>query len=131
MSPEFLHQHEILLKKAVSDIEMARLAIERSDANIDDATVLFHLQQAAEKLLKSLMSFRGIHFEKIHDLTAIIASCTKAGIELPEYVSTFSQLNPFAVIGRYEIISSGEVDLKHWLKMLDTFRTHIEGRLCQ
>lgn len=60
--------------KAIADIHLAKLAISSGDKDIDDATILFHLQQAAEKLLKSLMAFRGVHFEKIHILANGIRS---------------------------------------------------------
>jgi HEPN domain-containing protein len=55
------HQYEVLLAKATADIHMAGLAIAHPDQAIDDATILFHIQQAVEKLLKSLLAFRAIH----------------------------------------------------------------------
>jgi HEPN domain-containing protein len=86
---------------------------------------LFHLQQAAEKLLKSLMAFRGIHFEKIHDLTLLTEECAKNSIDLPEYISRFSILNPFAITGRYGIISFGKVNIVEWLETLEDFQAFV------
>ena len=125
MPPNFIHQYNVLYIKATADIQLAKMAISAGDKDIDDATIVFHLQQAAEKPLKSLMAFNGIHFEKVHDLTLLIKECADNGISLPEYSSRFSILNPFAILGRYGIISSGEIDLVEWLKILTDFKRHV------
>jgi len=39
------------------------------DEEIDMEAIYFHLQQASEKYIKSLLSFNKIHFEKIHDIS--------------------------------------------------------------
>jgi HEPN domain-containing protein len=48
------------------------LASGAGDELIDDATIVFHIQQAAEKLTKSLLSYNNIHFERTHDLTTLV-----------------------------------------------------------
>lgn len=48
MADDYKHQYEIIYLKAVSDIKIAKLAIDAKDNEIDDATILFHLQQAVE-----------------------------------------------------------------------------------
>ena len=125
MSHDLMHQFNVFYTKAIADIHLAKLAISSGDKDIDDATILFHLQQAAEKLLKSLMAFRGIHFEKIHDLTLLTEECAKNSIDLPEYVSRFSILNPFAITGRYGIISFGKVNIVEWLETLEDFQAFV------
>jgi HEPN domain-containing protein len=60
MPHNLMHQYNVFYTKAIADIHLAKLAISSGDKDIDDATILFHLQHAAEKLLKSLMAFRGI-----------------------------------------------------------------------
>jgi len=122
MTNRLLHQYEILFNKACSDLKLAKLAISAQDSDIDDATIIFHLQQSAEKLLKSLLAVHGIHFEKTHDLTLLIESCRTAAITLPEYSKDFTALNPFAVIGRYDLISSGEFDIQGWCEKIETFK---------
>jgi HEPN domain-containing protein len=129
MQHNFIPQFKVLFTKAIADIQLAKMAIAAGDKDIDDATIVFHLQQAAEKLLKSLMAFNGIHFEKVHDLTILIKECADNGISLPESTSRFSLLNPFAILGRYGIISSGEVDLVEWLKILTDFKTYVGNRI--
>jgi len=41
------------------------------DEEIDMEAIYFHLQQASEKYIKSLLSFNKIHFEKIHDIRTL------------------------------------------------------------
>ena len=125
MPPNLIHQYAVLYTKAIADIKLAKMAISSGDKDIDDATIVFHLQQAAEKLLKSLMAFHGVHFEKIHDLTLLIKECGENGIDLPEYSYRFSILNPFAIFGRYGIISSGEINLLEWLEILMNFKDYV------
>ncbi|HAJ78337.1 MAG TPA: hypothetical protein DCO75_01075 [Fibrobacteres bacterium] len=126
MPHNLIRQYKVLYTKAIADVQLAKIAISSGDKDIDDATIVFHLQQAAEKLLKSLLAFNGIHFEKIHDLTLLVKECTENGINLPEYSSSFSILNPFAIIGRYGIISSGEINLVEWLEILTAFKIYVE-----
>ena len=56
---EFLKQYEVLFKKAKTDLKAAKILLEKfeeGDEELDLETVMFHLQQCAEKLLKSLLS---------------------------------------------------------------------------
>lgn len=81
---ERLKQFQIYYRKARTDLAMARLAQEHPSDEIDNEAILFHLQQAAEKFLKSLLSFRGIAIEKTHDIEAIAKkwrqlSCDRVG----------------------------------------------------
>jgi len=122
MTHKLLHQYEILLNKACSDLKLAKLAMSARDSDIDDASIIFHLQQSAEKLLKSLLAVHGIHFEKTHDLTSLLELCRTAAIALPEYTKDFAALNPFAVIGRYDLISSGEFDISGWSEKIEAFK---------
>ena len=72
MSPE---RAEVLswLSKADHDRRAAQLAVAASPPITDVAG--FHLQQAAEKLLKAFLVARRIPFEKIHDLSELIEQC--------------------------------------------------------
>ena len=124
MTHNLLHQYEILFNKASSDLKLAKLAASAKDAGIDDATIIFHLQQSSEKLLKSILAVHDIHFEKIHDLTQLIELCRNSGIELPQYTKDFAALNPFAVIGRYDLISSDEFDMSAWINKIENFKEY-------
>ena len=84
-----LRQWQIFLKKAKSDLEAAEVLLE---AGADVEQVLFHLQQAVEKLLKALLSFKGIDFPKTHDLEVLSQLYRKKGLELPGYIEEFRSL---------------------------------------
>jgi HEPN domain-containing protein len=55
----------ILLEKAGNDLKLAEIGLAH-DAPTD--TIAFHLQQAAEKILKAVLAFRSIVYPKTHDL---------------------------------------------------------------
>jgi HEPN domain-containing protein len=121
MSEQLRPQFEILYLKAISDLTLAQRGYELHDAHIDVATLLFHLQQAAEKLLKALIAFHGIHFEKVHDLHELLRICKENKIDIPEYTTQLPDLNPFAVIGRYDIIDDIEFDFNHFHEIVKQF----------
>jgi HEPN domain-containing protein len=80
---EHLKQFVIFYRKGKTDLAMARLAHDNPSDEIDNEAILFHLQQAAEKFLKSLLSFNGVATEKTHDIEAIAKAGKASHIELP------------------------------------------------
>jgi HEPN domain-containing protein len=87
------------------------------------------LQQAAEKYLKAMLAFHGVHFEKVHDLERLLAMCTQHDIALPDYAASFVELNPYAVEGRYDLIVDDTHDAERFCERIAAFRefctTHI------
>lgn len=126
MAEKYPKQYEILLRKAKADIAMALHALDAGDADIDDATILFHFQQAAEKLLKVLLSFNDVHFEKIHDIASLLDLCKEHGIPLPPDADGFSTLNPFAVAGRYDILDDTGIKPRTWRAQMIEFKKFVE-----
>ena len=64
----FLKPHEILLKKAETDLQEAEVLYKSDNEFLDVEILFFHLQQSIEKFLKAILSYRGIHYTKTHDL---------------------------------------------------------------
>ena len=65
---EFMRQYQILFHKAKADLKAGKNLledIENGDDELDMGAVMFHLQQCAEKLLKTLFSYHQLHFTKI------------------------------------------------------------------
>jgi HEPN domain-containing protein len=60
-----LDHARILLEKAGNDLKLAEIGLEH-DGPAD--TIAFHLQQAAEKILKASLASRSIIYPKTHDL---------------------------------------------------------------
>jgi HEPN domain-containing protein len=89
MDKKFPRQYEILFQKAKADIAISLLSIDAHDEDIDNAAILFHFQQAVEKLIKVLLSYNRVHFEKIHDISVLIDLCYNNNVVLPEYIDMF------------------------------------------
>ncbi|MBC8434112.1 MAG: HEPN domain-containing protein [Desulfobacterales bacterium] len=88
------------LKKADEDLEFATSVIEDSPFY---AQICFHLNQAAEKYLKSLVIAYDLEFKKIHDLPVLLKSCLvrKPGLEI--LMDDCRLLNGFYIDARYPV----------------------------
>lgn len=126
MPDSMLRQYELFFRKGNADLKLATYALAIEDNELDMEIVFFHLQQAAEKYLKSLISFHGIHFEKVHDIQRLIDVCITNSIELPEYTGSFVELNPFAVEGRYAIIADDMADAQKYVDLLNELKRFVE-----
>lgn len=131
MHDKFQPQHTIFFRKGTADLKLSSYAFSIEDDALDMEIVFFHLQQAAEKFLKTLLSFNNVHFEKIHDIRRLIDLCAANSISLPDYVEEFVALNPFAVEGRYATITDDTGDAQHYLTLLDQFKLFVAGRATQ
>lgn len=69
---------------------------------VDISATGFFAQQAVEKCLKSVAEFHGIVFRKTHDVDELVDLLLQHDVPMPFPAEQFSQLNPFAVILRYE-----------------------------
>jgi len=63
------------LVKARHDIESANVLAAHPHLLRD--TAVYHCQQAAEKALKGYLTWVDSPFQKIHDLTALLAQCSR------------------------------------------------------
>ncbi len=90
----------LLLKRAAQD-ESLLDAVLQSDL-VTDEIFGFHCQQAAEKLLKALLSDLGIRFRKTHELGALMDLLAGAGNSLPPEFGDLDALTPFGAVYRYE-----------------------------
>lgn len=129
MSARFSRQHELMYQKATSDLALATYALTIDDAEIDIEIIFFHLQQAAEKYLKALLSFHGIHYEKIHDIRRLIEICQANAIELPNQTEKLVELNPFAVEGLYAVIADDLYDAQIFIERLREMKAYVAARI--
>lgn len=131
MTGKYPHQYEIFLKKADADLSLVKHALALEDQQIDHDIIFFHLQQAVEKYLKTLISLNGVHFEKIHDIDKIIGICRNNNIELPDYIDVFIELNPYAVEGRYAVIADDLDDAASYANLLYKFKEFVVNVVCK
>jgi HEPN domain-containing protein len=87
------------LRKAREDADVVeKLA---RDADVADAIVGFHAQQAVEKALKSVLAASGDDFPWTHDLRFLIERLNDLGVPLPSSLHEIRVLGPWAVEFRY------------------------------
>ena len=127
MPNKFLHQYEIYYKKATADLVLVQQVLALNSPLIDESIILFHLQQAVEKYLKSLLSFKKIHFGKLHDIKKILDLYIESGIETPPNAEAFIELTPYAVEGRYDFIVNDDVDIPRFLTLLERLKIFVES----
>ena len=75
---EIRNSIDMFFYKANIDLNSAKYLLEAFDndiIDIDIEKIYFELQQCAEKLLKSLLSYYGIKLPKIHDIEELIFIC--------------------------------------------------------
>lgn len=87
----------------------------------------FHAQQVVEKCLKVLLSFNEIEFRKIHDLNELFNQIKDNQINLPVDTEELKDLNDFAVIFRYDLISDEEeLDRKSIIEKLNNLFNYVK-----
>jgi HEPN domain-containing protein len=118
----------LFLRKAAQDEALLDEVI--AATVISDEIFGFHCQQAAEKLLKALLSDMGVRFRKTHELGALIALIEEAGRPLPDELRNLDALTPFGSVYRYEDFDS-ELHLDRQLvrASLGKLRGCVERRL--
>ena len=129
MPVNFIRQYEIMYQKGTSDLALATHALAIDDVEIDVEIIFFHLQQAAEKYLKSLLSFHDIHYEKVHDIRRLIELCRASSIDLPAQTEELVALNPFAFEGRYTVIADDMYDAKVFIDLLRKMKSFVAATI--
>lgn len=94
--------------KAESFIELARkdLALAKRIRNSDPGNAVFHLQQAAEKLAKAVLTVEGILFGVGHQIGALAAALPSENVFRPDLAS-FDRFSSYATATRYPLPGGG------------------------
>jgi HEPN domain-containing protein len=118
---------ERFLAKAAQDEALIDRVITAQD--IADETIGFHLQQAAEKLLKAVLAANTIAFRRTHDLVDLSDTLKDAGLPVPIALAQLDALNPFAVEARYDFLpsSSAPLDRAGMRQLVRALRTWAEA----
>ncbi len=94
-------EHATSLLNRAADHEIAlRFLLDRPE--VPDAVVGFHLQQAAEVLLKAVLAAYAVVYERTHSLPVLRQLLRVNGIPLAEGFAALDELMPYAVETRYE-----------------------------
>jgi HEPN domain-containing protein len=96
-------QHEqalLLVRKAEADL--ALLEEVRGSPRVSDEIIGFHYQQAAEKLLKAVLSEHGIDFPRTHNLRHLMDLLADHDQPVPAELADLDTLTPFCTLLRYD-----------------------------
>jgi len=86
-------QARLYLDKAAEDEALLDEVIDSS--RVSDAAIGFHCQQAAEKLLKGLLSHLGVRFRRTHDLKELMDLAADSGMNIPVSLMELDLLTPW------------------------------------
>jgi HEPN domain-containing protein len=92
-----MQEHERWLKIVEEDLKVAKMLLEEEVF----ATVTYHCQQAAEKVLKAYLVFKKQEVIKTHDLMKLVGLCCKLNGDFKVLHDATELLNPFATKFRY------------------------------
>jgi HEPN domain-containing protein len=106
-----------LLKAADTDLKTVKLLLLHSDAPI--SSICFHTQQYLEKAIKAVLVSNGVIFSRTHDLEELVNLLLKNKITLSIPNDHLKNLNPFAVIYRYEEIEIPKIEIQTIIEILD------------
>ncbi|HUU59345.1 MAG TPA: HEPN domain-containing protein [Phycisphaerae bacterium] len=121
-------QVKLLLDKARQDEALVDEVL--GAPHISDEIVGFHCQQAAEKLLKALLTACGVAYERTHNLRRLTDLLSDAGQTIPRELQDIDSLTPFAVLLRYIAPGpSAPLDRPVAREMVRTLRTWVESEL--
>jgi HEPN domain-containing protein len=109
-----------LLRRADNDATLVRRVID--DADIADAIIGFHAQQAVEKSIKAVPAAREIKYGKTHQLHYLIRLLEENEIDAPSSVADAVELNPWAVEFRYEEDDEPPLDRHATLAFIEGIR---------
>lgn len=90
-----------------------------NNVDVSDEIFGFHCQQSVEKMLKSILIYRGIEFRKTHDIRELIDILQDNEINLPDELKEIDILTPFAVEYRYDFYEEDtKVDRRKLLNLV-------------
>jgi HEPN domain-containing protein len=120
-------EFEVLFELAEADLKVVERLF--NEEEIKEEILLFHLQQAVEKLLKVLLSSNKVEYPKIHDIERLIKLCNQNKIVLPEYVEEFVKLTPYAVEFRYGLLIDETLDIGYYYERALGFKKFVKELL--
>jgi len=91
------HARLLLEKACEHQYVLERLA---DDVQAPDSAIGFHAQQATEKLLKAVLTNRGIVYGRTHDLDLLLDLLRDGEIPRPPDAERLAGLTPYAVVPR-------------------------------
>ena len=118
------------IEKAEGDYHSALRDLRaRKYPNYDSAG--FHAQQCIEKDLKAILQEKGIRFQKVHDLLALMKLALPFVPDMDFYGDMFALLNPFAIAFRYPGQSATREEAKMAVNAMKILHKYLKNVLFQ
>jgi HEPN domain-containing protein len=119
-------QARLLLRKAAQDMAVLDKLID--DPAIEDETLGYHAQQAAEKLIKALLALHGQDYPRSHNIGLLLDLLSSQGIALPGEVEALEALTPFGTVFRYDDLPFDDAPDRHsWPPLLHSLLAEVQG----
>ena len=96
------HIEEAYRALVLADRDITAFEILKKSKDAHIAIIGFHAQQAIEKSLKAVLFAHQIEFDRSHDLVKLAGLLRNHQIQIPVEDKKLRQLNPFAVMLRYD-----------------------------
>jgi hypothetical protein len=118
----------LLLTKAAEDEQVLDILMQHETASV--ASIGFHAQQAAEKLVKAAIKAAGAEYPLTHNVRALLELVEAAGIAVPEEFWDAGRLTPFAAQFRCDALPDEggmDIDVKRMRGVVRDLRTWVEA----
>ncbi len=116
-----------LMRKAAGDETILARLIE--DEEIPDDGLGFHAQQAVEKMVKAVLAWNEIRYERTHNLAYLLKLLQEAEVSLPPNADGLPELTPWATEFRYDDLPEAALDRRGTLAVVEETRAWAEAEL--
>lgn len=92
----------------------------------------FHVQQAAEKVLKAWLAVEGVTYPKTHDLSHLLTLLEELGAKVTPFLDLI-EYNPYAVQLRYETfeLSDERLDRERAVERIHALLDKVQARVAE
>jgi len=107
----------LLLRKAAQDLAVLDKLI--NDPAIEDETLGYYAQQAAEKLIKARLALAGCDDPRSHNIGLRLDLLSSQGIAVPGESEALEALTPFGTVFLYDNLPFDDAPDRHsWLPLI-------------
>jgi HEPN domain-containing protein len=119
----------LLQRKAAQDLAVLDRLLD--DPAIDNETLGYHAQQAAEKLIKALLALHGHDYPRSHNIGLLLDLLASHDIPLPERFEALQTLTPFGTVFRYDDLPLEEdtPDRRSWPPLLHDLQSCVTAAI--
>jgi HEPN domain-containing protein len=109
------------MKKAAGDEAILARLIE--DADIPDDALGFHAQQAVEKMIKAVLAWHEVPYERTHNIAYLVTLLEGApDIAVPPNGEELPTLTPWAAEFRYDDLPDAGLDRRETLSVVEEIK---------